>query len=89
MLVTESSIRESGVKTIEQRICPKCDKSAFSSVFVGLWECPNCGEEIHPDGPQSLPEVAVMHQDGTICKQCGCHMGEKVGDARLCIGCED
>ncbi len=32
--------------TIEQRICPKCSKPAYSSVFVGAWECPNCGEEV-------------------------------------------
>lgn len=80
---------ESEVKSMEKRICPHCDKSAYSSVFESPWECPTCGEKIHPDGPLSSPAVAEMRQDGTICKQCGCYMGEKVGDARLCIGCED
>ena len=74
---------------MEKRICPRCGGLAYSSSFKGTWVCPNCGEEIHPDGPLCEPEVAAMHLDGTICKQCGCYMGEKVGDARLCIGCED
>ncbi|MCO1599868.1 hypothetical protein [Desulfosporosinus nitroreducens] len=36
----------------------------------------------------SSPEIATMHQDGTLCEQCGEVIGEPVGEPRLCKGCE-
>ena len=154
---------------METRICPHCNKSAYSSRFDGRWICPNCYEEIQEkkeggklmagmtvkiqcadieevkvivdqlksentrlklqlgkvlealgidyvdvpcpsnvglndshecgltaecpqcwrdaldefaavtedqDGPLSPPEIADMHQDGTLCNQCGEYIGE-------------
>lgn len=40
-------------------------------------------------GGQLTPsEVVDLHTDGTLCNQCGIYMGEAVGYARLCGGCE-
>ena len=29
---------------MNKRICPHCDKPAYSPHFEDQWECPNCGE---------------------------------------------
>ena len=34
------------MKNIEKRICPNCNKPAYSSSFVQDWVCPNCEKEI-------------------------------------------
>ncbi len=39
-------------------------------------------------GQLSPPEIAAMHQDGTLCEQCGEVIGEPVGKPRFCGGCE-
>lgn len=39
-------------------------------------------------GPLSSPEIAEMHQDGTLCEQCGEIIGEAAGEPRVCKGCE-
>ena len=41
----------------------------------------------HPDGPLSSPEITEMHKNGTLCEQCGCHMGKPTGYLRLCEDC--
>ncbi|MCB8818672.1 hypothetical protein [Desulfosporosinus shakirovi] len=40
-------------------------------------------------GQLSTPEVAEAHLDGTLCDLCGGCIGEPVGHARLCSGCEN
>ena len=43
--------------------------------------------EVHPDGPACSPEIVAMMQNGTLCEQCGCHMGKPTGYLRLCEDC--
>jgi len=43
--------------------------------------------EPHPGGPACSPEIVAMMQDGTLCEQCGCHMGKPTGYLRLCEDC--
>lgn len=65
--------------------CPQCWRDALEAVVVKSDDV----IEIHPDGPLSSTDVAGMHQDGTLCNQCGEYIGEAVGSPRLCAGCED
>ena len=70
--------------TIEQRICPHCDKAAYSSNFRGAWGCPSCGSEVkkmakHTTGPWKAR--SYVNHSGDVWVDCYAFANKGKGNA--------